>query len=329
MKKISLILVIAIILSAFTALAEGVIELPKVPLSASAVKVKLTSDADGTVPAGSVVSFNTEITPDETKGIKTATLSYVYSDSLEFNGDITLSGLPSGWRVSKYTDSNNVITFSLNNYSGNVSVKTTFSVKFSFTLSDDPASDLSVTFGTLEIVNGEGEIEKNVPKTYRNNSFKAKSVIPLFENLGASLRINNTPTIRFGMRVEKDEAFDEIFTSGSYSSDAGMKFGIVSINKNSLSGELSVDTKGARVKVLETVFTETSSEVVFVDTLESFPSNTTEYVFRPFVVYENGKGDTLYYYGDVKTRSAEFIASAELKSTVDETRIALLNKFID
>ena len=324
MKKIALILVAAIILSAFTVLGEGVIELPKVPVGSSSVKVRLSSDADETVPAGSVVNFNTEITPDEATGIKEATLSYVYSDSLEFDGNVTLSGLPSGWKASKYTDTNNVITFTVRNSTVSSPIKTAFSVKFSFTVSSDPVSDLSVTFGTLKIVNGEGKTETNVPKSYRNNTFKSKSLIPLFENLGASLRINNTPTLRFGMRVEKDEVFDGIFTSGNYSSDADMKFGIISINKNSLSGELTATTNGARVKVLETVFSETASEVVFVDTLDSFPSNTTEYVFRPFVLYKN-----VYYYGDVKTRNAEFVASAELRSTVDSNKIALLNKFIN
>jgi hypothetical protein len=169
--------------------------------------------------------------------------------------------------------------------------------------------------------------EKNVSKSYRNNTFKSKSAVPSFENLGAALRINNTPALRFGMRVEKDEIFTETFGS-KYNSSSSMKFGIVSINKASLKGELGVETKDARVKIIETPFSETSSEIIFVDTIENFSENTTEYVFRPFVKYENQNGEEIYYYGDVKTRSAKYVASAELKSTVDENKKKLLNNFV-
>lgn len=320
-RKICLFLALAVILS-FTVCA-GAIETPILPINPTVeTTVKLTSDADSSVIAGTEVNFTTHIS--KSTGIASAHFSYDYSDSLEFDGDVTLSGL-NGWEVSDLTDNNGNLSFTISG----PSTTNAFAVKFTFNVAFNPTSRLSLDLDDVKLYD-ENDSRVSIKKQSTSCTMNAKSVVPLFENIGASLRINNTPALRFGMRVEKDTVYKEAFGSGkySYSSSDYLKFGMLCIEKSALKGELTVDTKGAHKEIFKTTFSDNSNEVVFVYTINNISSNTLEYVTRPYVEYKTDDGDVVYFYGETKTRSAEYVAKTELKSETDTAKRELLNKFI-
>ena len=63
--------------------------------------------------------------------------------------------------------------------------------------------------------------------------------------------------------------------------------------------------------------------------MDNLGSNVMEFVTRPYVEYKADNGETVYFYADATTRSAEYVAKAELDSpTIDSAKRELLNKFI-
>ncbi|MBQ7898169.1 MAG: hypothetical protein IJ323_07065 [Clostridia bacterium] len=323
-RKICLFLALAVILS-FTVCA-GAIETPILPINPTVdATVKLVSDADSNVLAGTEVNFTTQISDvPKSSGIASAHFSYDYSDSLELDGGITLSGLP-GWSVSDVTNTNGNLSFTISG----PAVTSSFAVKFTFDVALNPTSRLSLTLDSVSLYDGN-EKKVTANKTSSSCVFNVESVVPLFENIGASLRINNTPAIRFGMRVEKDTVYKKEFGSGnySYSSSDNIKFGMLCIAKDTLSGELTVDTKGAHKELFKTPLIDNSGELVFVYEIDNLGSYLLEYVTRPYISFETESGDVVYFYGEAKTRNAEYVAKTELKSTTDTAKRELLNKFI-
>ncbi len=330
-KRISLLLVFTLLVSSMiltlTAFgADGVIETPMVPLTPTQkaeVTVELSSDQEGTLVGGQTFEAETKFSDIPKEKVSKVTLTYTYSDNLIFNNDITVEGVSTA-EVSGLSDSNGSLTF---NVSGLSSTSSAFAVKFSFTITDKPEEDVSVTLSAQAKTSANKDI--TVKGSKKSLSFTAESVVPAFANLGAALRINNTPALRFGLRVEKDANFVSAMGSTNfvYSNESKMKFGMLSIQKTALVGELTVNTSGAHKKEFTSVLSENSNEIIFADTLENFASNTTTYVTRPYVSYKTESGDTVYYYGEVKERTAKFIAETELQSETDTKKIALLNKF--
>lgn len=334
-KRISTILAALVILSLVSALsiniAASVIETPTIPIkpttpTTTPAEVRLTSDVDGTVRGGTTVNFTTEISKLPTKGVSSVELVYTYSDSLEFNGNITTSGLPAGFEISEYTDKNNKISF---NISSSNTAQSTFTVSFSFDVAINPTSDLYVKLYTVSLKDGDAK-SVDVKVSTSTVYFEADSIVPLFEHIGASLRINNTPALRFAMRVEKDDAYKSLKGTGKYTYSSGdtLKFGMLYIPESKLTGELEVDTKDAHKEIFKSAFTDNANELVFAYTVENFSGNTTNFVTRPFIIYESN-GEILYFYGEAKVRSASQVAKAELKSTTDTAKKAMLNKFIE
>ncbi len=335
-KRFSVILAVILTLTLVSSLginiAASVIETPIIPLlPAVSTEVRLTSDAEKTVHGGTTVNFVTEINELPQNGVSSVELVYTYADSLEFNGNITTSGLPTGWEISEYTDENNKISFDVTDLSGENTVKKSFAVRFSFDVSMTPASDLYLKLSTVRLLDGDGNTVYDVVVSPSRVDFEADSVVPLFEHIGASLRINNTPALRFAMRVEKDEVYKAVLGEGkySYSNDDTLKFGMLYIAESALIGELEVGTKGAHKEIFKKAFTDNANEIVFAYTVENFLGNKTNFVTRPFVIYEGDDGEILYFYGEAKIRSASQVAEAELRSTTDTAKKAMLNKFIE
>ena len=323
-RKISLLLALVMVLS-LTAYAA--IETPIIPVSPiENTKVTLTSDADSPVLAGTAVEFTTKIEGiSKSNGITSGHFSYDYSDGLEFAGDVYLSGAP-GWTVSGITDENNTLSFDIEGEE----ITSTFAVRFTFNVAVAPTSRQSVKLDTASLYDTKSN-RVVVTKNSSNNSFSVESVVPDFDNLGASVRINNEPAIRFGMRVEKDDVYKKAFGSGSYSysSSDKIKFGMLCIAKDALDGVLTIDTKGVYVKNFKETFIDNSNELVFVYEIDPIGSKTYSYATRPFISYELDNGEVVYFYGVTKTRNAEYVAQTELKSETDAAKKELLNKFIN
>lgn len=331
-KRITAILLTAVILltTACLALAAGGVELPMVPIgSVTPIIVKMTSDADNNVDSGSFVKFNTSISNLGTNGLSKAEFVYSFSDGLEFGDDVKIVGIPEGWAIGEVENVNNTLSFTIGDESGTNPVDgRDLDVTFSFKVAAVSGSQLSVNLSRVILYDKYGDRAGSVSKSVSNNTFTTEASVPNISNIGASLRINNTPALRFGMRVDKDDSFYRAFPNGfEYSVDAEMKFGMLIIEETKLSGrELTASTSGVNKIVFEEVFQSNSNELVFVHMIDNVTNYKKNYVFRPFVMY-NEEGEYKYHYGEAKTRSAQTVANMELASETSTKKIEMLNKF--
>lgn len=336
MKKriLSMLLTVVMLASvACVAFAAGGVETPMVPIGSLGQKrsfatVRLTSNADSIVYIGDIVQFTTNITEIESEGLSSVNVVYTFSEGLSFNNDVKIIGAPEGWSATAPVVSNNVLSFTVSG--ATAVVNRTLDFTFSFTVVGRSGSELSVAMSDVELYNGNGNKETKFDKKVLNSTFSTEAAVPNMSNIGASLRINNTPALRLGMLVTKDSKFNKYFPSGEfiYSENADVKFGMVIIEESKLNGDLKVTTANATSKIFETAFSSNVNEVVFVHTINNVTDYDKSYVFRPFVMYrEAGESEYTYSYGDVRTRSAKKVAELELVSEVSTKKIELLKKF--
>ncbi len=341
MKKriLAAVFALMLVLSSITVAAKNGVELPMIPIESNPLvaeaDVRLSSGSSSTVYYDDDILFTTEVSNFGSKGLSKAVFTYTYSAGLEFNGDIKVDNLSSGWQVTDTINSANKLSFTVGDNSGSSAlVDTSLSLSFSFGVTALSGNDLSLKLSSVSLYDKNGGAVK-----YRtievNNKFSTEAAIPEMKNLGAALRINNTPAIAFGMSVTKDAAFMSAFPSGKYvySQDSDLKFGIIVIERDKLTSDLNVSTDGAEV----IYFTELSdidsnsnaNELVFSYVIDSITDYTKEYTFRPFVAFrEASSGSYSYYYEAAKNRSAEYIAKAELKNEFTPEKVELLNKFV-
>lgn len=333
-KRIFAILMTLVILiaTACIALAAGGVELPMIPVgSSTTVSVKLSSNADEFVYSGSSVVYTTGISEIYSEGLSRAELEYTYSDGLIFNGDIKVIGLPDDWVVSEPVNSNNTLSFFISDENGdNPILGRNLDITFSFKVATVSGSQQSVNLSGVVLYNKNGNNIAPISKKVVNNAFITEATIPTVSNIGASLRINNIPALRFGMTVAKDESFATTFPDGFDPDSTEAKFGMLIIENSELSEELTADTQEATNKVFTEEFSSTNNEIIFVYTLEGVTDYTKDYIFRPYVMYrETPDGDYQYHYGETKIRSARTVAEMELLSETSTKKIEMLKKFTD
>ncbi len=334
-KRLAAIIMTVVVLAstACLAFAKGGVELPMIPIqTTNPISVKLSSDADSYAYSGDSVMFTTNISDIGENGISKAELEYSYSDGLVFNNDVKVIGLPTGWQISEAVNANSKLSFTVSDVSGeNPVMYRNLDITFSFKVSTVSGSQQSVNFSKVVLYDKQGVFIDRISEKFGNNTFTTEASIPEVSNIGASLRINNTPALRFGMTVSKDECFLRAFPNGNfvYSNNADMKFGMLIIEESSLRGELTVATSGVTEVIFEEIFSETNNEILFVHTLDNVTNYTKNYTFRPFVVYrETPDGEYQYHYGESKTRSARTVAQMELLSETSNKKIEMLNKFV-
>lgn len=322
---------VILVSTASVVLAAGGVELPMIPIgSTTVVNVKLSSDADEFVYNGGSVKYTTEISDVGADGLSRADLEYTYSDGLIFGDDIKVIGLPDGWTVGQPAIGNNKLVFSVFDETGeNHITGRNLDITFSFTVATVSGSQQSVNLTSVILKDKRGITIAPISKRVTNNTFVTEASIPMVKNIGASLRINNTPAMRLGMTVAKDERFHRAFPDGFKPDNADMKFGMLIIEKSKLVGELTMDTRSATSTVFTEEFSSTNNEIVFVHTLSNLTDYKKDYVFRPFVMYrESSDSEYKYHYGETKTRSAKTVAELELLSEVSTKKIELLKKFV-
>lgn len=332
-KRILAIFMTLVILvsTACIALAAGGVELPMIPIgNTSTVNVKLSSDADRFVHSGGRVTYTTGISDIYNVKLSKAELTYTYSDGIVFEDDVKVIGLPEGWEISGLVNSNNVLSFTVADGSGSSPITgRDLDITFSFIVATVSGSQQSVNLSEVVLYDELGDTIR-YSKKVSNNTFTTEASIPTVENIGASLRINNIPALRFGMTVAKDERFGIVFPDGFDASSKEMKFGLLLVEKNKLFGELTVNTASVTDVVFTEEFSSTNNEIVFVYTLNDVKDYSKEYAFRPYVMYrETPNGAYQYHYGETRTRSAKSVAEMELLSETSTKKIEMLKKFIE
>ena len=342
-NKLALVAFLLIITTVFSALsivaiAEAV-ETPMIPILPDFTEpdiieqyatLKLTTDAGETVSSGDIIKVSVNVVNIASSGLGKLDLGFVYSKGLEFLDDLKVVGLPSSWSVSTPDVTSNRVKFTLED-TASTPATSNITITFSLKVGSNPQSYLTVDFKDVSLYDADkSEVDSFVEKT-TNNSFSAVLPVPTFTNLGASLRINNTPALRFGMRVPKDDSFKGIFKSGqfSYTQNSNVKFGMVVIEKSLLTGDLTVDTPGALSQIFTTPLSENSQEVIFAYEVGNVTDYSKTYAFCPFVMHRNNSNSSYeYIYGEVKTRSARSVATTALNYETDNTKSKLLQNFI-
>ena len=337
----TLFLTLLLILSSTVTLAakddDGVIEMPMVPIlpntpaETSFALVTLVSDSDSSVHEGQRITFTTTISEINEDGISRAEIEYAYTGAFTYLENFYASGLPEGWSAVSSKTSYGKLLITLNKNDSVKNLTSNATLTFSFEVDPEANAEMSIGFGRVNLYDAFGEEINLFDKKVYKCSFSAYTATPAFNNIGASLRINNIPALRFGVVVTKDSVFDKYFENGdfSYSEDAEVKFGMLLIPTSKLEGELKRDNPLARVEIFESAFSENSNDVVFTMVENNVTDYKVSYTFRPFMMHKNPDGTYTYIYGDTLSRSAEGVAKAELLHATDEVVKYLLQKFID
>jgi len=333
-KQFTAILLTAVLLISMAnyVFAAGGVELPMIPIgSSTSVTVKFSSDTNGSALSGEDVIFTTGISEIGSEGLSKVELSYTYTNGLEFRNDVKVIGLPYGWILSEVIHENNTISFSVSDATGENPVSgRDLDITFTLRVAAVSGSQLSANLTSVALYAKSGDSISRLTKRVTNNTFTTEASIPNIRNIGASLRINNTPAMRLGMIVSKDERFTRAFPEGFKYVDSGdVKFGMLVIEETKLNGELTVKTSGVTQEIFKEIFSESVNEIVFVHTIDNITMYKKNYVFRPFIMYrETPNGEYMYHYGEAKTRSAKTVAEMELLSETSTKKIEMLNKFV-
>lgn len=324
-------IVLLLVLLTATAFASDVTETPIIRPEKSFLSASLTSDASGNYVLGDSVVFTTNLTSSSAdKKFASATVKYKVSSGLALVGEPVFTTLPDSWSIREYTLENGVLSLKV----ATDKVEDALSeLKIEFTLKADYSGEKSVTFDSVSATDKFNMYFIVVSMKATNNTFtvlgeKEEVLPPSFSNLGAALRINNTPALRFGMTVEKDEVYKSAFTGNfEYSAECDMKFGMLVIEKSKYSAPLTPNHADVTNKIFTEALSESDERVTFALTLDEVDDYGKEYVFRPYAMVKYGD-EYLYFYGDEKTRSAKGVAGSALASETDQKKIELLNEFV-
>ena len=123
-----------------------------------------------------------------------------------------------------------------------------------------------------------------------------------FEMLGASIRLSDPYGIRFGIRLEKDEA---------YNSTQIVEYGTLMIASGALgNNELTVGTKNVlKIKAVKTLEND-STHITYTGVLINIPKEkfSTEIVGRGYLVYRGADGKNYTMYSSSVSRSFDGVA---------------------
>lgn len=295
MKKIFLFILVTVCLLGLCAAAET-------PFLEFSFKV----DADGALAKGDVVECSVTYRNIAPTGLSSAELFISFSDGLKFNSDAHATGLADGWALWEPSMEGEMLKIALVDDSAVTPGKEDITVTFSFTVVSDEFSSEYINLSEYYIYDFDINAVDNVFESIENASFVVNCPEVSVENLGASLRINNTPALRFG--VSAGEIPD------------GAVLGVL-VLEGETDEELTHAIQGAKEYAVKRM-----GDVYVTDALEinSFEKN---YTFRPFVLFCLDGGVSHCVYFDSLTRSAKTVAEAELETETDGKKIELLKAF--
>lgn len=136
------------------------------------------------------------------------------------------------------------------------------------------------------------------------------SVVPTldFKILGASIRVSDPYGIRFGIQLGK---------TGDYGDVKIVEYGTVMLPTNKLSGaELSLATPQVLKVEGKTIYSETSSQLVYTGVLINIPNSffDTDVSGRGYLTYEDTNGVQHTIYTDIVSRSFNGVAQSAYDS---------------
>lgn len=320
-----------LVLLTMTALASDVTETPIIRPEKSFLSATVTTNATGDAVLGDSIALTTTLTSSSAdKKFASASVKLKVSDGLEIAGEPVFTTLSDSWSVKEYALADGVLSLKVATDKVEDAVS---ELKIELNLKATSTGEKSVTFDSVSATDKFNMYFIVVSKKATNNTFtvlgeKEEVLPPTLTNLGAALRINNTPALRFGMTVEKDEVYKSAFTGAfEYSAECDIKFGMLIIEKDRYLEPLTVNHADVTSKIFTEALSESDDAVTFALTLDEVNDYTKEYVFRPYAMVKDG-AEYLYFYGEEKTRSAKGVAESAVAGETDQKKIELLNEFV-
>ena len=298
MKKIFLFILLTICLLGFSTTAET-------PF----MNVSLEADTDYILYRGDVIECRINYTDIDSIGLSSVELFIDFSDGLRYNSDATATGLSEEWSLWPPSMDNGLLKIGVVDDSAVTPGVSDFEIKFSFTVVSDSFSNEYVKIAEHYAYDFDINSVENVGGNISAIEFAVNVPQAKVENLGASLRINNVPAIRFGMKC--------------LTLPENAECGILVIESAKLDGELTATSEGviildADIKLSDDVLTTEAFEIT---------SSNTKYTFRPFAILKTFDGENFVVYFDTLERSAEDIAKMSLETETDSTKRTLLEAF--
>ena len=244
------------------------------------------------------------------EGLSSAEFVIHHSNGLEFNNDAVATGLESGWSLWKPNVKDGSVRFAIVDDTTVVPGRNNFEITFSFTVKSDKFSKESLSVSDNYIFTFNGEEINDFPTETPPDFFLVSMPEVTLENAGASLRINNTPALRFGVK------YDTL--------PEGAELGVIVSESDKLDGELTHSSSAAHIL---DVGNNISDGFYCTDAFE-ISSNSEKYTFRPYVKLELADGNGYYLYFDALERSAADVALAELDTETDPQLREMLDSFI-
>lgn len=272
------------------------------------LKFEFSHDASESVQKGDTVVCTVKYSDIDPLGLSSVELTVEYSDGLEYNGDASATGLQSAWTLWEPNVSEDSIKFGIVDDSVITPGVKDMTLTFSFKVISEGFDGEYIRITENNIYDFDINEVKNVAESINAPVFVSNLPETSIENKGASLRINNSPALRFGAEIT--------------SIPANAEYGMLVIESDKLVGELTHSTENVDLLELKPL-----AENVFVTDACAIASNTDSYTFRPFVKLVTDSGNEYYLYFNTLERSAEQVALAELETEKDAEKVKMLKAF--
>ena len=273
------------------------------------LRLEFSCDPGENPQKGDVVTCTVRYTDINEAGLSSIEFSVDFSDGLEFNNDAVATGIPSGWELWKPNVSENGVKFAVVDDTVVTPCKNDIEITFSFTVASDKVSREYVQLTESYIYDFDTNEVGDIDSSISHSPFMTNIPDVSVENVGASLRINKSPALRFGLKYD-------VLPDGA-------KVGVLVCETAKLDGELTHSTTLS--KELDAV--NKVSDGFYCTNAFEISSNFEKYTFRPFVMLPMSDGGEYYLYFDALERSASDVAAAELEDETDETLREILKGF--
>lgn len=274
------------------------------------LEFSFSTNADAVHTKGDVIECVISYKDINEKGLSSAELFIEFSDGLAYNSDAVATGLADEWSLWSPSVDGGVLKIGIVDDSATTPGVSDFEIKLSFTVVSDSFSRQYIGLSEYLIYDFDINAVETVKADIKEASFVVNLPEASLENVGAALRLNNTPALRFGVRKEALPENAEI--------------GVIAIESDKLEGELTHSSEGA---LLFDADLELASGVFTTSPME-ISSNSEKYTFRPFAGLKMEDGNVYFVYFEPLERSAVDIATSELDAETDGTKRALLEGFL-
>ena len=270
---------------------------------------EFSTNAQSVHEKGDVIECTVSYKDINEKGLSSVELYVEFSDGLEYNSDASAKGLAQEWALWTPSVEGRTLKIGVVDDSAVTPGVDDFEIHFSFTVTSDTFSREYISLSEYYIYDFDINAVENPKADIKASSFVVNLPEASVDNLGASLRINNTPALRFGVKCN--------------TLPENADLGILVAKTESLDAELTHSTSGvtvldADVKLSDGAYTTSAFEI---------SSNSEKYTFRPFAGLKMEDGNTYFVYFAPLERSAEDVARAALERETDSEKRTLLEGF--